>query len=59
MLAVDPISEDPHITIAKVKNPDRNETIKKWLDSGFLDDFDTRKDSIAALYEAQAKQFLK
>jgi hypothetical protein len=30
-----------------------------WLDSGLLDGFDTRKDSIAALYEAQAKQFLK
>lgn len=59
MLAVDPISDDPHISIAKVRNPDRNETIRKWIDSGLLDGIDGKKDSIAALYEAQAKQFLK
>lgn len=59
MLAVDPISDDPHISIAKVRNPDRNETIRKWIDSGLLDGMDGKKDSIAALYEAQAKQFLR
>lgn len=59
MLATDPVDDNPHISVAKVRTPDRNETIRKWIDSGFLDDFDTRKDSIAALYEAQTRMFLE
>ncbi len=59
MLVVDPANDDPNIAIAKVRNPDKNETIRKWLDSGLLDGMDGKKDSIAALYEAQAKQLLR
>ncbi len=47
------------VDVAKVRNPDKNDTIKKWLDSGLLDDFDYRKDSIAALYEAQTRMLLE
>ena len=37
----------------------RERTLQKWLDSGLLDGMDEKKDNIALLYEAQAKQFLK
>jgi hypothetical protein len=37
----------------------RERTLQKWLDSGLLDGMDGKKDSIAALYEAQAKQLLR
>jgi hypothetical protein len=56
---VDPANNDPHIAIAKVRNPDRNEIIRKWQASGLLDNFDGNKESLAALYESQAKQLLK
>jgi hypothetical protein len=56
---VDPANNDSRISIAKVKNPDRNETIRKWVDSGLLDDFDYRKESLAALYEAQTRMLLE
>jgi hypothetical protein len=64
ILAADPVDENPQIAIAKVRNPDlaingRQATIRKWLDSGLLDDFDYRKDSIAALYEAQSRMLLE
>ena len=59
VMAVDPVDENPHINIAKVRNPDRNETIRKWQASGLLDYFDGSKDSIAALYESQARQLLE
>lgn len=59
VMAVDPIDDEPHINIAKVRNPDRNETIRKWQASGLLDYVDGSKPSIAALYESQAKQLLK
>ena len=59
MLAVDPVNDNPHIAIAKVRNPDRNEIIRKWQASGLLDNFDGNKESLAALYESQAKQLLK
>ena len=59
ILSTDPINDNTHINIAKVRNPDRNETIRKWQASGLLEYFDTRKDSIAALYESQARQLLK
>jgi len=47
------------VNVAKVRNPDRNETIRKWQASGLLDYIDGTKESIAALYEAQAKMFLE
>ena len=64
IVAADPVDENPRIGIAEVRNPDlaingRQATIKKWLDSGLLDDFDYRKDSIAALYEAQYRMLLE
>ncbi len=66
MLAVDPATPDAEPTVFKVGDTgiedmrsQRERTLQKWLDSGLLDNFDPRKDSIAALYEAQAKQFLK
>lgn len=37
----------------------RERTLQKWLDSGLLDGMDEKKDNIALLYEAQAKQFFK
>jgi hypothetical protein len=58
MLAVDPANNDPHIAIAKVRNPDRNEIIRKWQASGLLDNFDGSKPSIASLYESQTRQLL-
>jgi hypothetical protein len=59
ILAVDPIDNESHINIAKVRNPDRNETIRKWQASGLLDNFDGSLPSIAALYESQARQLLE
>lgn len=59
ILAVDPIDNEPHINIVKVRNPDRNETIRKWQASGLLDNFDGSLPSIAALYESQARQLLE
>lgn len=59
MLAVDPLGDNSHINIAKVRNLDRGATIKKWQNSGLLDGFDGTKQSIAALYESQARQLLK
>jgi hypothetical protein len=57
--SIDPANNDPHITIAKVRNLDRNEIIRKWQASGLLDNFDGSKPSIAALYECQARQLLE
>ena len=34
-------------------------TIRKWQASGLLDNFDSGKQSLAALYEGQAKQLLR
>ena len=59
MLAVDPISDEPHITIAKVRNPNKNETIRKWLDSGLLDNFDSGKQSLADFYDGKSRQLLE
>jgi hypothetical protein len=59
MLAVDTANNEPHISIPKVRNPDRNETIRKWVASGLLDNFDGSKQSLAALYESQARQLLE
>ena len=59
VMAVDPVDENTHINIAKVRNPDRNETIRKWQASGLLDYFDGSKPSIVALYESQARQLLE
>lgn len=56
---VDPVVDNPHINIAKVRNPDRDATIRKWEASGLLEGIDNSKQSIAALYESQARQLLK
>lgn len=58
MLAVDPVDENSNIAIAKPRNPDRQATIQKWIDSGLLNNFDLQKQNIAALYESQARQLL-
>ena len=56
---IDHPTPDYQIGTPKVRNPDRNETIRKWQASGLLDDFDYRKESISELYESQARQFLE
>jgi hypothetical protein len=56
---VDPVNDDPHIAIAKVRNPDRIATIRKWQDSGLLDNFDSGKQSLADLYDGKSKQLLE
>lgn len=59
ILAVDPVNENLNIAIAKPRNPDRQATIQKWIDSGLLDNFDLQKQNIAALYDGQARQLLE
>ena len=59
ILAADPVDENSNIAIAKPRNPDRQATIQKWIDSGLLDNFDLQKQNIAALYESQARQLLE
>ena len=59
MLATDPVDDNPHISVAKVRKPDKSDIIRKWQASGLLDYFDGTKQSITALYEAQAKMFLE
>ena len=60
ILAADPVDENPNITIAKPRNPDRQEILRKWIDSGLLDNVgDDAKQSLAALYEAQSRQLLE
>lgn len=56
---VDPANDNPQIAIAKVRNPDRNATIRKWIASGLLDDFDVTKQSLAAHYDGKTKSLLK
>ena len=41
------------------RNLDRDAIIKKWEASGLLEGIDNSKQSIAALYESQARQLLK
>lgn len=64
VMATDPATPDSEPSVFKVEGVDdmrlqKERTLKKWLDSGLLDGFDDKKDSIASLYEAQTKQFLK
>lgn len=60
ILAADPVDENPNITIAKPRIPDRQEILRKWIDSGLLDNVgDDAKQSLAALYEAQSRQLLE
>lgn len=40
ILATDPVNENPNITIAKPRISDRQATLRKWIDSGLLDNFD-------------------
>ena len=47
---------DYEIGVPKPRNQDRSDVIRKWQASGLLDDFDGSKESIAALYEGQARQ---
>ena len=60
MLAVDPVDETPNIAVAKVRNPDRETTIRKWQASGLLEGMDDNfKQSLAAIYEGQTRQLLR
>jgi hypothetical protein len=60
ILAADPVDENPNIAIAKPRNPDRQATIRKWIESGLLDNVgDDTKQSLAALYEAKTKTLLE
>jgi hypothetical protein len=55
---IDHPTPDYQIGVPKPRNPDRNEIIRKWQASGLLDSYDGSKQSLAALYESQARQFL-
>jgi hypothetical protein len=56
---IDHPTPDYQIGVPKPRNPDRNEIIRKWQASGLLDFYDGSKQSLAALYESQARQFLE
>lgn len=45
--------------ITRVMASSQDLLIRKWQASGLLDGFDGSKDSIAALYESQARQLLE
>lgn len=64
MLAVDPATPDVEPSVFKVEGLDamrsqRERTIKKWIDSGLLDNFDSSKQSLADFYDGKSRQLLE